>query len=262
MRSFLFTLALCGAAHPAAAQLTTTYAGTQIQNGKEVAATAQFSVENGRVAMIMKGARSARLVFDAKAQVLHMISDDDKTYLDIDKTSGGRGDPMQMMQQQLDKMPQAQRAQAEQMMKSVVGAMPPPLTYVTSTEKKTIAGYECTRVDGMRGNDKVTEYCGSTSADFTMSDAERKTMLDMQSYLRNFMIMVKAPDDTMRAFQWDTTTDGYPVLTRCYVNGTMTLDLTLQSVSRKPIASELFDLPKTYKKLDMSGMTGRGRSGR
>jgi hypothetical protein len=66
----------------------------------------------------------------------------------------------------------------------------------------------------------------------------------------------------MRVFQWDTSVDGYPVNTRCYRNGAMTLDLTLQSVSRKPIPSELFDVPKGYKKLDMSTLTGRGRSGK
>ena len=158
MRSLLFILAFCGAAQPAAAQFTTTYAGTQTQGGTSVPATAQFAVEAGHVAAIMTGARGGRIVFDEKAQVLHLISDADKTYIDIDKSSAGRGDPMQMMQQQLDRMPPAQRAQAEQMMRSMTSAMPPPLTYVTSTEKKTIAGYECTRVDGMRGTDKVTEY--------------------------------------------------------------------------------------------------------
>jgi len=262
MRSLLFVLAFCGAAQPAAAQFTTTYAGTQTQGGTQVPATAQFAVEAGHVAAIMTGVRGGRIVFDEKAQVLHLISDADQTYIDIDKSSAGRGDPMQMMQQQLDRMPPAQRAQAEQMMKSMTSAMPPPLTYVTSTEKKTIAGYECTRVDGMRGTDKVTEYCGSTSRDFTMTDAEHRTMLDMQGYLRNFMIMVRNADDTMRAFQWDTSVDGYPVNTRCYDHGTMTLDLTLQSVSRKPIPSELFDVPKGYKKLDMSTLTGRGRGGK
>jgi hypothetical protein len=197
------------------------------------------------------------MIFDAKAQVLHLINDDNRTYPDIDKSAGGRGDPMQMMQQQLASLPPGQRAMAEGMMKSMTGSMPPPLTYVWSTEKMHVAGYECTRVDGMRGAEKVTEYCGSTSPDLKMSDAERKTMLDMQSYLRNFTIMVKSANDDTRAFQWDTTTDGYPVISRCYRNGAMTLDLTLQSVSRKPIPAEAFTLPDGYKLIDSAAMTGR-----
>jgi hypothetical protein len=182
LRSIFLILAICGAAQPAAAQFTTTYAGTQTDGGAAVPASALFSVEGDHVLMIMKGARSGRMIFDAKAQVLRMINDDNQTYFDIDKSAGGQGDPMQMMQQQLASLPPGQRVLAEGMMKSMAGSTPPPVTYVWSTEKKTVADYECTRVDGMRGAEKVTEYCGSTSPDLKMSDGERKTMLEMQGY--------------------------------------------------------------------------------
>ena len=122
----------------------------------------------------------------------------------------------------------------------------------------TVAGYECTIFEGMRGADKVTECCGTTSSDFKMSAAERQTMLDMQGYLRNFSIMVKSADDGARAFQWDTSVDGYPVLTRCFVGGAMTLDLTLEGVNHKPISSEVFEIPKGYKKQELGKMGGRG----
>jgi hypothetical protein len=256
---FLFALcALLAAAQPARAQFTTTYSGTQTDGGTSVPASAVFAVEPGRAMMLMKGSRGGRMVFDERAGVLHVINDQDHSYFDIDKTAGGRSDPMQMMEQQMASMPPAQRAMAEGMMKSLAANVPAPLTYVWSTERKTIAGYECTRVDGMRGADKVTEYCGSTAPDLKLTDVERTTMLAMQSYLRNFTIMVKSSDDGLRAFQWDTSTDGYPVVTRCYRHGEMTLDLTLQSVSRKPIPAEAFELPAGYRKMDLSGMAGRG----
>jgi hypothetical protein len=259
MRVFLLAAAFACLAAPSAAQLTTTYTGTQTVGGKTVPATAQFSLESGHVAAIMKGARAARIIFDEKAQVLHVISDDDKMYIDIDKSAAGRGaDPMQMIQDQLAKMPPAQRAMAEQMMKSAVSPAPAQLSYIKGTGTKTVAGYECTMFEGMRGADKVTEYCGTTSNDFRMSEAERNTMLDMQNYLRNFSIMVKSADDGTRAFQWDTSVDGYPVLTRCFASGTMTLDLTLETVSRQAIPTELFEIPKGYKKQELPKMGGRG----
>jgi len=108
----------------------------------------------------------------------------------------------------------------------------------------------------MRGSEKVTEYCGSTSADFRMSDAEHQTMLDMQGYLRNVGIMVKSGSETSRAFQWDVGTDGYPVVTRCYRDGKLTLDLELTSVSRTPVPDDLFALPANYRKLDPASMAG------
>ena len=51
--------------------------------------------------------------------------------------------------------------------------------------------------------------------------------------------------------------DGYPVISRCYRNGAMTLDLTLQSVSRKPIPEEAFALPDGDRRIDPAAMTGR-----
>jgi len=262
MRQSLITLVLLAAATPLAAQLTTTYAGTQRDGDKAYPATAIFAIEKGRVAMIMKGSHSSRMLFDEKAQVLRMVSDDDKTYVDLDKGWQASADPsgmMATMQKQLDAMPAAQRAQAEQMLKGAMGSMqpPPPLEYVWTKDKQKVAGYECTMVEGMRGPDKRTEYCGTPSDDFKMSDDERHTMLDMQSYLRNFVIMVKSPDDATRAFQWDTKVDGYPVITRCYDNGKVTLDLTLQSVSRKPLSDDVFALPSGFKKMEMPKMSGR-----
>jgi hypothetical protein len=249
MRLTLSALSLC-LARPVAAQFTTTYAGTQTVGGKQVPATAKFAVEAGRVAMIMTGERGGRIVFDQKAQVLHMVSDQEKSYFDI-----GAGGPAEMMQKQLEKLPPEQRAMAQQMMQS---AMPststPPFTYVWTKDTKTVAGYQCTIVQAMHGDSKVSEYCGSTSPDFKLSDAERGTVLDMQRYLRNFTIMVRTPDDATRAFQWDTSVDGYPVITRCFRDGVMTLDLTLQGVSRAPLPAELFDIPHDYRKIDLAAM--------
>jgi hypothetical protein len=258
MRQTLIALVLCCATTRLSAQLTTTYAGVERDGDKEVPASATFSVENGRVAMLMKGTHSSRMLFDQKAQVLRIVSDDDKSYFDITKDSRNSVDAMMAtMQKQLESVPPAQRAMAEQMMKSAMGSasQQPQFEYVWTKDKQHVAGYECTRVEGMRGPTKTTEYCGTTSDDFKMSDAERQTMLDMQGYLRNFTIMVKSADDATRAFQWDVKTDGYPVITRCYKNGKVSLDLTFQSLSRKPLSDDIFVVPSGYKKMDMMMMS-------
>src|SRR5690348_6630514 len=142
MRGLTIALAACAFALPVRAQLTTTYAGTQLVGDKQVPATAQFAVENGRVAAIMTGARGGRMIYDAKAEVLHVVSDEDKSYFDITKSGVASGDPMGMsaaMQKQLEKMPKEQRAMAEQMMKGAMGstAQAPPLTYVWTKDTKT-----------------------------------------------------------------------------------------------------------------------------
>jgi hypothetical protein len=263
MRPTLIAVSLLALASPLAAQLTTSYAGIQRDGGKEVPATAVFAVEKGRVAMIMTGTQSARMLFDEKAQVLRIVLDDQKSYVDLDKDWHKNNDAtaaMAGMQKQLEQMPPAQRAMAEQMMRGRMGGMtqaPPQLEYVWTNDKQKIAGYDCTRVEGMRGPAKVTEYCGSTSDDFKLSDVERQTVLAMQGYLRDFTIAVKDNDNSMRAFQWDTKVDGYPVLTRCLKDGKVTLDLTLQSVTRKPLADSIFAVPSGFKKIEMPKMSGR-----
>src|SRR5262249_36075983 len=118
-RLLLLFPALAG---PLAAQLTTSYSGTQTERGKSVPATATFAVQEGRIAMLMTGLRTARMLFDQKAQVLHIVSDDDKKYFDLDKNMmSDMSGMMANMQAQLAKLPAEQRAMAEQMMKGSMG---------------------------------------------------------------------------------------------------------------------------------------------
>jgi hypothetical protein len=257
MRNALITLALCAAAVPAGAQFTTTYTGVQHVNDKDYPATAIFAIDSGRIAMIMTGAKNVRMLFDDKAQVLRLVNEDGKQYFDITKDFRSTMDPsgqMAKMQKQLESMPKEQRAMAESMMKQAMASMSTTqdqLVYNWTTDKQRIAGYDCTRVEGMRGARKVTEYCGSTSNDLKLTDKDRQTVLDMQGYLRNFLIMVKSGDDqSTRAFAWDTSTDGYPVLTRCFDNGTMTLELTLATVNRKGPTDDQFKVDG-FKKTEM-----------
>lgn len=238
---------------PAAAQFNTYYKGMVREGGKDVPATAQFSVEAGRVAVIMRGATIQRMLFLENEHVLRVVDDTRGSYVDLGTAgsmASGLAAQMAEMQKQMAKLPPAQRAMAEQMMRGTMGAMQqPPDDYVWSTETKTISGYDATRVDIMQGGVKRAEYWGTTSADFRMSDAERTTMLAMQDYLRTSMITASpAGGGPSRAFQWDTSKDGYPVLTRCFNGGEMTLELQLQSVDRKALAGDLFAIPSTYTK--------------
>jgi hypothetical protein len=253
-------LALLSVAAPASAQFNTYYSGTERRDGKSVPATAQFSVEKGRAAMIMTGFRSSRMLFLEKQGVLRVVDDATKTYFDLDRQVS-QGGMMDQMEEQLAKMPPEQRKMAEQMMQGTMGASKPtPTTYVWTKEKQTIKGYDCTKVETMVGDEKRSEYWGTTSADFKMTPDERNTMLTMQGYLRSFTIMVKGGegDGSSRAFQWDTSVDGYPLITRCFSHGDTTLDLRMQSFDRKPLDKSLFEVPSGFKKQELMGAEGMG----
>jgi len=254
VRSTAVILALlCGAA-PASAQFNTYYSGTERHEGKSVPASAQFSVEKGRVAVIMKGSRDSRMLFFEKEGVLRVVDEPTKTYFELDREAA-QGGAMGEMEKELAKMPAAQRKMAEQMMGAMESVKPKPTTYVWTKEKQTIKGYEATKVECMVGDQKRSEYWGTTSADFKMTPDERNTMLAMQGYLRNFMITVsmgKGDSGASRAFQWDTSVDGYPLITRCFDHGDTTLDLKLDRFDRKPVDKDLFET-SGFKKQDVTG---------
>ena len=86
-----------------------------------------------------------RMIFDDRAGVLHILSDDDKSFFDITKANAASADPTGMMgemQKQLEKMPKEQRAQAEMMMKGMMGTTAPSLRSRTCgprTRRKLLA---------------------------------------------------------------------------------------------------------------------------
>ena len=253
-------IALLGAA-PASAQFNTFYSGTERKEGKTVPATAQFSVEKGRVAMVMKGSRSTRMLFLEKEGALRVVDDATKTYFDLDRQSIQGAGATGEMEAQLAKLPEAQRKMAEQMMGAMASVKPKPTTYVWTKETQTVKGYSCTKVECMVGDEKRSEYWGTTSEDFKMTPDQRATVLAMQDYLRGFMIGVSS-DGGSRAFQWDTSVDGYPLITRCFDHGDTTLDLELEGFDRKPIDKDLF-VTSGYKRQDFMSAEGtRGKKGK
>jgi Domain of unknown function (DUF4412) len=270
-RGFLVALPLFFAA-PAWAGFNAYYEGTVVDQGKTVPAKAQFSVEKGRVAAIMKGAKSYRMLFLEKEQDLRLVSDDDKTYVDLDKKAlesmhGDVSAELAKMQSQMAKLSPEQRAMAEQMMGQAMSsaAVQPEDVYVQSQEHQTIRGHDCTRVDVMQGTTKRAEYWGSTDDEFVMTKEERTTILAMQSYLRNYLLQMRTDGEdgtSMRAFRWDTRTDGFPLITRCFRGDQATLDLHLIASDKKDLAEDLFKAPSGYKKRDLAADTHAMAHGR
>lgn len=251
-------------AAPAAAQFNAYYSGTLRAAGKDVPCSTQFSVDKGRVAAIFKGARSSRMLFTQNDNQLRIVDDATRTWLVLDRKQlaqlGGATDEMQ---KQLAQMPAAQREMAESMMKGVMSSMKPPTptTYVWSKEHQKVLDYDCTRVDVMQGDVKKAEYWGTPSPDFKLGDAEHEAVLAMQGCLRDYMIMVTSAAGggaEPRPFQWDTSVDGYPLISRCFDGDVRTLDLTLTHFDRKPLAADLFTIPDGYKKQDMGGTQQMG----
>jgi uncharacterized protein DUF4412 len=257
----MIALLLLCAADPSRAELNAYYRGVDRMSGDETPATAQLSIEAGRVALVIKGSHGCRMLFLKKDETLRFVDDAEKTYVDMEKSwlgSGAEGEAEMTasLEQELAQLPPDQRDAARALVEESLGSAkaPPAPEYVRTKEKSKVLGYDCTKVEVMRGGDKRGEYWGTASKDFHMSDAERTTMLAMQEYLRRLASLV-APAGVEAgpagAFDWDLSVDGFPLITRCFEKNTMTLDLKAASFDRKALSKDLFEIPSDYKELSI-----------
>jgi len=256
----LIALILFGAAGSAKAELNANYRGVDRMTGDEVPATAQFSIEPGRVAVILKGSHDCRMLFLEGEGVLRFVDDVGKTYFDMEKSwIGSSADDQAAVtagfEQELAQLPPDQQDAARELLRQALESEKAPAApeYVRTKEKTKVLGYDCTKVEIMRDGDKRGEYWGTPSKDLQMSDAERKTMQSMGEYLRRLTQMAPAGagDAATGAFEWDLSSDGFPLITRCFEKGKMELDLKAESFDRKALSKELFEIPSDYKELSI-----------
>jgi hypothetical protein len=251
MRIPVALLALLVIAAPASAELNAYYKGVDRRSGREVPATAQFSVDKAHVVLSMRGSTSWRMIFLAKEKLLRMVDDSGQKYFDVPE--GGQTKAMLLeAQKQLAELPPEQRKVAGQMMRQALtsAANAPPPEYLWTTKRQTVVGHECTRVDIKQAGKKKAEYWGTTSPAFKISADERKTVVAMQPYLGSSDITASTAGSAVRAFQWDTSTEGYPLVMRCFEGDTTTVDLQIHSWDRKPLSKELFRIPYGYTKAE------------
>jgi hypothetical protein len=235
------------------AALNAFYKGTESFNGKDVPATATMSYSDGRAAMVVKGSKSFRLLYLKKEGLLRMVDDTGKQYIDI--APGPGGNPMAaLMSQQMANLPPEQRQMAQQMLQSMRGAVqpPPPKEYVLTKESATVKGYPCTWVNILEGGVKRAAYCGTASPDFKLNNAELESALGMYQALGQFTSSLLGSSGlgqgASRGFQWDTTKEMYPLISRCFDGEKIILNLELDSFNRSEPSEDLFSIPKNYKK--------------
>jgi hypothetical protein len=227
------------------------YKGTESFNGKDVSATATMSYSDGRAVMAVKGSKNFRMIYLQKEGVLRMVDDTGKMVVDIQE---GTDLMTSEMSKQLGQLPPEQRQMAEQMMRGLRGAAvaPPTKEFVWTKEKTTVKGYECTWVNILEAGVKRAAYCGTASPDFKMSGSVLDAALGMTRSLGqsipSFAGASGSGQAATRGFQWDTSKEGYPLISRCFEADRIILNLELDSFNRENPSEELFSIPKNYKK--------------
>ena len=246
---FALSITLLAAA-PASAQISAYYRGTERVGTRAVPATAQLSLEKGRVAITVKGAHPFRMILIEKDETFRIIDDVDRTYLDVE--SGGDDEVMSDVEKELAEMSKDDQKLFRQTMAQALGS-PSKVAYVVSKDSTRVTGVPCTRVDVLHDGVKKGEYWSTTADAYKIGDGERATMRLMNESLRNALAIVQGNGGSgVRAFEWDTSKAGFPLITRCIDGQVVSFDLTLWAFDRKPLVDAWFKVPKGYRKTEMS----------
>jgi hypothetical protein len=228
--------------------------------------TNQIQIEKERMRSEIEGVNgeSQVIVFDGPKQVLTMIYPDRKAYAELTKAEvdqmgvSGQVSMSPAMQEQLAKMPPAQRALMEQMMRgrATVAAQPPAKMEYRKAGSDKVGKWACDKYEGYQNNVKKIEIC--TVAPRTLGVVA--TDLDIARQMAAFFAKM-APQGAGPAFEVGTVEtvgfSGLPVRSIGYGSkGEVVYASEISDLSHQNFAASSYTVPAGFQKQAMFG--GRG----
>jgi hypothetical protein len=231
--------------------------------------TSQIQIEQHRMRAEVGGVAgptSRVVIFDGAKQVLWLIDPAKKTYnemtkADADRMGGQLQDAMSQMQAQLAKLPPAQRAQIEAMMKGRgvpgTGATPQKTEYRKAGKDK-VGKWTCDKYEGFQNSEKTSELCTVDPATLGFSLADFDVSRQLGEFFKKLV-----PQSSDQLFSIGKAEDqgysGVPVRRTFTVLGKETTT-ELTDVTRQTFTDATFAVPDGFKKEDLlPGLGGRGR---
>ncbi len=146
--------------------------------GDPITIRTQITATRMRTEMAGPNGALSVTIFDGARQVLFIVDPSRKTYMemtkaDVDRTSAQLKGSAAEMQAQLEKLPPAQRAQMEAMMKGV---------QLTRTGSDTVGRWTCDRYDLTLGGQKIGDVCMVSPATLGFSAADFDVMRQMGAF--------------------------------------------------------------------------------
>ena len=203
-------------------------------------------------------ASDVSLIFDGTGFLV--MDHDKKTYIIMDEAmmteiSNKMSEAMAQMQAELANLPPEQRAMAEQMMKSQMGAMmgeqeAAPAPRVEKTGSGSVGGWDCTEYDVLEGDIKTQEIC---SAPLDSVDGAAEMMQTYQGMAR----FVKKLSESLPGPLGSSFNDhpgmvaemigGFPVRSVEFEMGKPVKEVTMESITEKALDASLFEAPEGYR---------------
>jgi hypothetical protein len=265
----------------AAVLVTPAWAGIRIQEESTNVATGETSrqeilLDADRMRVNITGKDSTGK--DSKTAVMFltdggrnrmvMLDKDKNEYREMDQqTMNQMSQQMQgamaQMQEQMKNMPPEQREMMEKMMKGKMGKMPgqgapPARTVYTSKGSGSVNGFSCTKYEGVRGAEKVTELCAAKPSEIKFSPSDFQVFEKMKEFMGGFQsAMANSPfagggGGNLRDFA-DPGFEGFPVQQTLFRNGQPELKMETKSIARASLSDADFSLGNA-KKVEMPAM--------
>jgi hypothetical protein len=228
--------------------------------------TSQVQIEKERMRTEIEGVNGEKqvIVFDGPKRVLTMIYPDRKAYAELTKAEAdqmgvsGQVTMSPAMREQMAKMPPAQRALMEQMMRgrATVSAAPPPKMEYRRAGSDKAGKWACDKYEGFQNNVKKMEIC--TVAPRTLGVAA--TDLDIARQMAAFFAKM-APQGAGPAFEVGTVEtvgfSGLPVRSIGYGSkGEVVYASEISEVSQQNFAASSYAVPAGFQKQAMFGARG------
>ena len=216
--------------------------------------TVRVQIEATRTRTEMAGPNGVMnvTIFDGGKQVLYIVDPARKTYMemtkaDVDRLSAQMQGTMAQIQAQLEKMPPAQRAQMEAMMKGV---------QFTRTGSDTVGRWTCDKYDLTQGGQKIGEVCSVNPTTLGFGAADFDVMRQMGAFYSTMAPLMPGQLTGVSGIDPRGSPD-FPVKTVMMVPGGGTTTTEVVEAGRQTFPDSLFAVPAGFTKQDIMGGGGR-----
>ncbi len=198
--------------------------------------------------------------FDAGTKVARVISIEKKTYFELDQAQMLQiRQQMAKMEEQMKNLPPQQREMMEQMMRGrggIPGMGAPARPDFRQSGSDKVGQWSCTKYEGFRGSEKVSEVCTVDPGTFGLTPADFTAATQLAEFMKSMMPQL-ADQSFVYGTQADQGFSGVPVRRTSYENGKVVSVSEIKEFRREAFPPSTWETPAGFKKQTMPGMPAR-----
>ncbi|MBM4266603.1 MAG: hypothetical protein FJ144_08340 [Deltaproteobacteria bacterium] len=212
------------------------------------------------------GAGATSLIFDGKNDVLRVVRHDDRSYVQIDEAAaaqlaGEMAEARRQIDDQLAKMPEAQRKMIERMLAN--GALPfpapggaakktPPLEAAATKEKDEVHDHSCRIVRLSRGGQRKGDVCVAPYEAVGLVPDDLAVVKELGRFQGKMTgALAGSVPGAEQPFELLDRVDGFPLRTRRTEGGKVRSETFFEDIQKVEITPDTFEIWKGYERKEL-----------